>query len=113
MDSQEKAERIMKNTVAGLVMFLSQVTEESEADIHAHLQTVFPTWDHLWKELQIFLTTQDITHKETSIFNFAKKLPNFSNFKHLLSSSLSLHQEMWNKVYENLLEAKLGLSCST
>lgn len=101
----------MQKTYSGVVMFIQESLNKQDAHIFkAKIDSLFPSWTHLWQVLERWIRTAPLTDMPTSILSFAQMLPDYSSFSQKLQYSLTLHEDFWNKVYYNLVLAKQRLS---
>lgn len=111
MESETHSEKIIRDTLSGLVMYFASVMQVPEDSVKSQMQSLFPTWSHLWNVMEPWLRQQELRDQKESIVAFARTLPDFDSFHQKLENAMSIHEEFWNKVYHNLKEAKLHLSC--
>ncbi|GIY89216.1 uncharacterized protein CEXT_656591 [Caerostris extrusa] len=107
------SETIAQKTFTAVVHFLKSMLDESTSQtFQMGLESTFPTWPVLWNMLEKFLRQHSLKDMPDSILSFAEMLPDYTSFAEGLKQSLSLHEEFWNKVYQNLCLAKSRLpSC--
>lgn len=112
MESLTQSEEIIRDTLSGLVMYLASVMQVPEESVQLEIRSIFPTWSDLWRVLDPWLRQNDLQNRKESIIAFARTLPEFGSFQQKLEDAMCIHEEFWNKVYENLREAKHHLPCS-
>lgn len=74
------------------------------------LNGMFPTWTDLWNAIKKWLKGCPMHSTRQSVHNFAQIFPNYQTFESDLNQSLSLHEDFWNQVHQNLCVAKDRLS---
>ncbi|GFT89723.1 uncharacterized protein TNCV_2636281 [Trichonephila clavipes] len=110
MDRRLNAEQIMRVTVSGLDSFLnSQLSAEYFEKYTTEKDHMFPTWDHLWEKLKVWLSQEPLTNKQDTVLNFVQIFPHIEPYKSHLLNSLAIHDSFWNQVFENLVIAKTRL----
>lgn len=114
MSNLAVAEKHMHDTYTEVVQYLSKALATSSHEIEAHIQAVFPTWNHLWQELREWLqeqTVESLRDKFATILGFAQKIPDFEQHREQFQNAIVLDENFWNKVHTNLCLAKYYLSC--
>lgn len=105
------SEEIMKKTYAGLEQFLKSLLQPNDFDMYLEQKNVyFPTWSHMWKQIELWLRHHTFNNKVQTILSLAKIIPNINTFQYHLQNSLQLHEDFWNKVYANLIVAQSRLT---
>lgn len=104
------SEKIMQKTFSGVVMFVEKTLNDRDSKVfRQRLDSLFPTWHHMWQVLEKWIRVAPLTDMASSILSFAEMLPDYSSFAQQLKYSLSLHEEFWNQVYCNLILSKKKL----
>lgn len=106
------AEEIIRVTYDGFEEFLKNtLAAEDFQDFQKYKNNMFPSWKHLWENLRSWLCNAPLDTMPNSILSLAEQFQGTQSFRFHLQNSFVLHDEFWNKVYENLLTAKRRLTC--
>lgn len=106
------SEEIVRVTVNGFENFLKTLlTPEDYQRFETYKKDLFPSWNHLWAHLHPWLCKTPLNSMQECILSLLDQFPGSDSFRGYLQNSLVLHDEIWNKVYENLLIAKGRLTC--
>lgn len=106
------SEEIAHLTYESLEKFLrAHLDVQLFSDFIQEKEKLFPTWKHLWQQLQPWLSQYTACDMPTTILSLTQLLPTNPKFLYSLQQSLCIHEQFWNKVYINVLEAKRRLSC--
>lgn len=105
------AEEIVQKTYTGLEVFLQKnLSAEAFQDVSSYTQQMFPTWNHLWQQVEPWLRQHQFQNIRDTIFSFTKTFNNVPpSFQSDLQNSLALHDLFWNQVFQNLVVAKSRL----
>ncbi|GFY48564.1 uncharacterized protein TNIN_18411 [Trichonephila inaurata madagascariensis] len=110
MNGQLNAGHIMRVTVAGLDSFLNNQLDAEYFEKYTNEKNrMFPTCDHLWEKLKIWLYQESLTNKQDTVLNFAQIFPHREPYEYHLLNSLASHDSFWNQVFEILAIAKTRL----
>ncbi|KAG8175194.1 hypothetical protein JTE90_022617 [Oedothorax gibbosus] len=107
---EQSAEHVAGITYTALERYLEEnMDAEAYKEYIDQRQILFPTWQHIWQKIEPWLRNHTFHNMQDTILDLAGCIPNMQAVQSQLVNALSLHEDFWNQVYQNLAIAKSRL----